>query len=509
MKLILIILLKGLTGSVNGNASSSHSFNNASFNNASLSSSKSAMKDLMHLSQYQQAGPNQNFPAAHSKQNCYQSHTNTSSTTGGNKFADSSNQNLAAGFLQAAAIVAATAQQNKSSSQAAFQQQYHHQSYKQNMMGSKHSSMKASGQLSSSSSSSQLQADSYSSFSAAPSRPVAQDPNGFTAASAHPTQSVSISSSSNPTNVRSPQQSLSSSRQVEQAGTNNQEKSNEFEKAESPKLNKSLASRLNDSFQFIGDENNNISKPAEASKKSTAPNSARQITGSPEATGDAETIDEVLANAAASLVSSFLNENLLNSSGAHLDADKASDSILLMSKDAEDECRAGCASPGSVSIITLSSDGEQDRLDQEDSDELYDDPAFRGATFHRHGDEEGEQEEEEDFFKEIDNANTANNNRQHAGKTQMFTENETLGGGGGNKSTSIKKERLSIEQFQSMQQPLNLSFNNEGSNAVAPTSDEQGHQQEQEEANLITSTNNTFNEAIVESASNQMVIIEI
>ena len=438
----------------------------------------------MHLSQYQQTAPSQhhNFPAAHTKHNSYQSHTNTSTTGGGN-------QNLAAGFLQAAALVAATAQQNKTSSQGAFQQQHHHQGYKQNLMGSKHASMKASGQL---------QADSYSSFSAAPSRP-AQDSSGFSAASAHPTQSVSISSSSNPTNIRSPQQSPSSSRQVDQADTNNEEKSNEFEEAESPKLNKSLASRLSDSFQFIGDENNNISKPTEANKKSTAPSIARQISGSPEAVGDAESIGEVLANAAASLVSSFLTENLLNTSGAHLEADKASDSILLMSKDADDECRVECTSPGSVSIITLSSDGEQD---QEDSDELYDEPAFRGATFHRHGDDEGEQEEEEDFFKEIDNANTANNNRQHAGKTQMFTENEILSGGG-NKSTSIKKERLSIEQFQSMHQPLDLSFNNEGSNAAAPTSDEQ--EQQQEEANLITSTNNTFNEAIVEASSNQMV----
>lgn len=108
-------------------------------------------------------------------------------------------------------------------------------------------------------------------------------------------------------------------------------------------------------------------------------------------------IDDVLANAAVSLVSNFLNENLLSKSRLNDNTDGQKD----------------CVSPGSVSIITLSSDSEQDN--QEDFDD------------------------DEDFFKEHHQLRRNNKNR----------------------SDSIKKERLSIEQFQSMNQPLNLSFNNE------------------------------------------------
>lgn len=144
-------------------------------------------------------------------------------------------------------------------------------------------------------------------------------------------------------------------------------------------------SNIRASFQYMNDENNN--QQGKSSENFSIKTGA-EMNGN---------IDDVLANAAVSLVSNFLNENLLSKSRLNDNTDGQKD----------------CVSPGSVSIITLSSDSEQDN--QEDFDD------------------------DEDFFKEHHQLRRNNKNR----------------------SDSIKKERLSIEQFQSMNQPLNLSFNNE------------------------------------------------
>jgi len=161
------------------------------------------------------------------------------------------------------------------------------------------------------------------------------------------------------------------------------------------------------SFQFMNDENNN--HPSKSRSDTFSKKNTNEMTGN---------IDDVLANAAVSLVSNFLNENILNknrNTDSHNEKDV--DSLLVI----KDGCNRNCASPGSVSIITLSSDSEHDNQEDFDDDDEY-------------------------FFKE------------HSSNHDRLRRNNK------NRSDSIKKERLSIEQFQSMNQPLNLSFNNDNNN---------------------------------------------
>jgi hypothetical protein len=75
-------------------------------------------------------------------------------------------------------------------------------------------------------------------------------------------------------------------------------------------------------------------------------------------------IDDVLANGAASLVSNFINENLISKSRLSMVGEtNNNESSILLDKNDEEECR-DCGSPGSVSIITLSSDSEHDNQDE-------------------------------------------------------------------------------------------------------------------------------------------------
>ena len=97
----------------------------------------------------------------------------------------------------------------------------------------------------------------------------------------------------------------------------------------------------------------------------------------------AENIDDVLASAAASLVNNFLGESLLNKSRDS--SERSVDSVA---------CR-DCASPGSVSIITLSSDSGEESGEEEAFGEGQAYGAEAAARFGREQEGDGDQE---DFF---------------------------------------------------------------------------------------------------------------
>jgi len=177
-------------------------------------------------------------------------------------------------------------------------------------------------------------------------------------------------------------------------------------------------------------------------------------------------IDDVLANAAASLVSNFLSENLLGSSKSRYNSgasvnqprqeeiqddnldeiedepclrEKSVDSLLL---DKDLDCRECQApSPSSVSIITLSSDSEHDNaacIDEEDEEDF----------------ERRFVNDEEDYFKEAVNGvdeeevggGDSEELQEHGYTPTAFNSGDSIVEATG----GIKKERLSIENYQQM-----------------------------------------------------------
>ena len=277
-------------------------------------------------------------------------------------------------------------------------------------------------------------------------------------------------------------------------------------------------------------------------------NSSKNMLSPPSPTN----IEEVLANAAVSIVNNFINgggdklgenlmlqtnkdENINDEGGIGEENAKMS---YLKAKDSRN-----CLSPGSVSIITLSSDSENDR----DLNEVDESNNNMNNMFNRNQNEHLDEEDEEDFFNEnvkyssngkrfdckqeaknrsmrMDESykfNSFNNKPSNSSDEDMF--------GAKNKSNPIKKERLSIENFQNVHQPMNLSMNsspatssgsgqanlygNGGSETTttprqkSKTNYSSGSAQKHADAELNekqhNSTNKLHKESVVDSSSNQ------
>jgi homeodomain interacting protein kinase len=219
-------------------------------------------------------------------------------------------------------------------------------------------------------------------------------------------------------------------------------------------------------------------------------NSSKSMLSPPSPTN----IEEVLANAAVSIVNNFINgggggdklqtscsENLmLQTNKSELDEAIGGEENAKMSYLKAATERRNCLSPGSVSIITLSSDSENDRdLNEVDESSNMNNMFTRNQSEHV----EEEDDDEEDFFNEnvkysmqkssssgkrFDCKQEAKNRSMRMDESYKFSsfskpsngsDEDMFGGGAKNKSDPIKKERLSIENFQSVHQPMNLSMN--------------------------------------------------
>ena len=287
-----------------------------------------------------------------------------------------------------------------------------------------------------------------------------------------------------PFNNASKQQSQQNfnNQQFQNQSQNNfaQSTSNNFN-LNSPSKNSELL--RNAAFPFLNDENKDGQYKLNKNKSSLSLGGKGRRSPSP--TGDnLENIDELaLANAAACLVANFEKDD---------EADTSHEEV----RREDDACRRNdCLSPGSVSIITLSSDSEHGDLN--DDEEALNDQAhftrnfkneFHGALFN----------EEEDLFgegeirpkasrrdtrtlilsksKTYDDSGILNEQEERNEDDEPFANERNHRA----KEKVIKKERLSIEQYHQLSaaaEKANNEMQNKSANINEP--DSSSHQNNQ------------------------------